>query len=105
MVRLHGRFTRPVADKVREWLGQLPGPTVVVDVSTLSFMDSSAFMALQAARALGEKQGRRMVFRGADGFAASIVELPELNRLLSDSVVPDEPAAVSSGPSADAVEA
>ncbi|MGH9087408.1 MAG: STAS domain-containing protein [Acidimicrobiales bacterium] len=59
-------------------------PTVVVDLTELTFMDSSGTAALLAARQKVTDAGHGFVIRGASGFVRRVFDLSGLGYLLSD---------------------
>jgi anti-anti-sigma factor len=62
--RLNGELDLASGPQLEELLMGLVGPSVVVDLSGLRFIDSSGFGALLRAQRLVERAGRGLVFRG-----------------------------------------
>jgi anti-sigma B factor antagonist len=79
IVALHGELDLASADGLADALVEVAGSTVVVDLSDLTFMDSTGISALAVARnrILAEGQGQLVVTRpgGIVGKALEIVGL------------------------------
>lgn len=84
VVSLHGELDLANADRVRDALVEVAGSTVVVDLSDLSFLDSSGIAALLGARERILASGNGFELRGAQGMVRRVLDLTGLSDLLLD---------------------
>lgn len=71
---------------------------VVVDLSSLDFLDSTGLSALIVARRRADERGTRLVLAGARGVVRKVLEITKLDRHLgSHDDVPAAVAAVTRG--------
>jgi anti-sigma B factor antagonist len=82
IVRLTGELDLVSADAVRSAVVHAGGPTVVVDLSGLEFIDSSGLSALLTARRQLTSTGHRLVLSGAKGAARRAFEVSGLDDVL-----------------------
>jgi anti-sigma B factor antagonist len=83
VVALRGELDVANSDRVHRALLEAEGPTVVVDLSTLRFIDSSGLTAL--IHAYNALTGRGQVFelRGASGSVQRVFEITGLSTFLT----------------------
>jgi len=72
------------ADQLRAAIEEIAGSTVVVDLSGVTFMDSSGIAALVAARRQVEADGNGLVLRGAQGVVRRVFQVLSMEDWLTD---------------------
>lgn|SRR5487761_670841 len=83
VVRLVGELDLASASTVARTLVSVAGSTVVVDMSDLSFIDSSGVAALAQASRLIEAQGDRIELQGARGIVRRMFGLLGMDEWLT----------------------
>ena len=80
---------RPVLSEALALQGPELGPDVVVDLTELTFIGSSGMVALVQAHQDLDKQGRRLILRGASGRIRKAFEITHLDRVFVFEEGPD----------------
>jgi anti-sigma B factor antagonist len=91
VVRARGEIDVSTAPRLAEALVQFANGSVTVDLTGVTFLDSSGCSALIAAHNHLERRGSHLYVRGADGMVLRVLELMGLSRLLN--LDGDQPAA------------
>lgn len=91
VVRLHGELDVANADRLREFLIEVAGSTVEVDLTDLRFMDASGIGALLGARQVITDGGNEFVVRGANGEVRRILDICGVSFLLAGAPGPSLP--------------
>lgn len=86
VVSLRGELDLVGAGGLRACLARLHAPTVVVEVSRLSFIDAAGISALVLAYTRATHEGRSLVLRGAEGIVLQVLELTGLSYLLDADI-------------------
>ena len=84
LVYLRGELDLANAERLKDALIEAGRSTVVVDLSDLTFTDSSGIAALLAARRTITADGSGFVLRGASGVVRRVFEITGLAQLLAD---------------------
>jgi anti-anti-sigma factor len=87
-VRLTGELDLLTAGRLRDVLVGLPGPSIVVDVSGLEFIDAAGLSALVLGLQREERDGdgeRCLSVKGARGLVRRVIELGGLGELLAET--------------------
>lgn len=92
VVTLFGQLDLSNAPRVRELLHGMDGRGTIVDLSGLTFCDSSGVAALLGARSDAESGGRSLALRGATGIVRQVFEVTGLTTLLEEE--PQDPGSV-----------
>lgn len=84
VVRLVGELDVADAERVRGVLCECAGPTVVVDLGGLTFLDSAGLRALLQAREAHLDAGHRLVLHGAHPTVRRVFGIAGLGDVLAD---------------------
>ena len=82
LVRLRGELDVLNASRLRDALIEVGHSRVVVDLSDVSFIDSSGMASLLGARQAITDAGNQFVVRGATGIVRRVIELTGLGEVL-----------------------
>lgn len=84
IIHLSGELDFPDADRVERCLIEASGPTIVADLSRLTFIGSAGLRALLRAKRAIEQRGGRLVVRSPHHNVVRTIELVGLRELLLD---------------------
>jgi anti-sigma B factor antagonist len=79
IISLTGEFDLAVAHQLTDRAGDLTGATVVIDLTGLTFMDSSGIAALVRARNQQAEHGNRLVLTGPVGIVERALDVVGLS--------------------------
>ena len=84
VVRLAGEIDISTADGIADTLCAVPGSTVVVDLSDVTFMDSSGIAELMRARQARAASGHDLIIRGASKIVRKTFLVLGLEEMLAE---------------------
>ena len=94
VLELSGRFDAHMAPDVLAWYGQMPAPQLVIDLSRVNFIDSSALAALAGGLKRCRQRAGDLKLCGLQQPVQVIFELTRMNRAFE--IFPTEAEAVAS---------
>lgn len=80
VLELSGRFDAHMAPEVIDWYGQLPSPSVIINLANVHFIDSSALSALVGGMKRCRQRNGDLKLCGLQQPVRIIFELTRMNR-------------------------
>lgn len=92
IVSLHGRVTVNTANEMRRTLADAlrsQPPQLIVDLSNVTYMDTSGLATLIESLRIANQQGTRLLLRGIQPQPCHLLKASELDRVLELEEVPN----------------